>query len=58
MPVYYRQHRPVQQKIVIDFSTIDEMSNGVLADMERVSISHGKAGSSSANGACPADSTS
>ena len=57
MPLYYRQYRPIQQKIVIDFGTIDEMSNGVLADMERMSISHGQAESPPANANGPADSS-
>ncbi|XP_060591152.1 deoxycytidylate deaminase-like [Ruditapes philippinarum] len=37
--VKYRQYRPAQKQIVIDFTTIDEMSNGVIADMDSLSLS-------------------
>lgn len=37
--VKYRQYRPAQKQIVIDFTTIDEMSSGVLADMDSLSLS-------------------
>lgn len=37
--IYCRQYRPAQKQIVIDFTTIDEMSNGVIADMDSLNLS-------------------
>lgn len=37
--VKYRQYRPAQKQIVIDFSSIDAMTTGVIEDMQSLNLS-------------------